>query len=65
MVEEADGAREHLAGQGYGTPPWASAVRRRGGGASAGTSLEAVSAKLGHGLWHPSACIPCLSSRVV
>ena len=40
-MEEADGAREHLAGQGCGTPPWASAVRRRGGGASAGTSLEA------------------------
>ena len=64
-MEEADGAREHLAGQGCGTPPWASAVRRRHGGASAGTSLEAVSAELGRGLWRLSACIPCLSSRVV
>lgn len=65
VAEEADGAREHLAGQGCGTPPWASAVRRRGGGAFAGTSLEAVSAELGPGLWRLSACISCLSSRVV
>lgn len=50
VVDEADGAQEHLAGRGCGTPPWTSAVRRCGG-AFAGTSLEAVSAELGAGSW--------------
>lgn len=51
VVDEADGSWEHPAGRGCGTPPWASAVRRRGG-AFAGTSLEAVvqSWKLGSGV---------------
>ena len=49
-MDEADGAQEHLAGRGCGTPPWASAAHRCGG-AFAGTSLEAVSAELGAGSW--------------